>query len=303
MADKDDVPGAPASLPRISIVTPSFNQARFLDHTLRSVLDQNYPNLEYVVIDGGSTDGSVDIIKHHAPRLAYWLSEPDHGHGHALNKGFQRTTGEIMAWLNSDDLYFPWTLQTVAEIFSAHPDIAWLTAQSGAIFDSEGRIVSADRNFNSKYDYLLGRHSLQQESTFWRRSLWEAAGGTINEDYKLMVDGELWTRFFLKAPLYHVARLLGGFRRWGENRSLLDRAQCEAEMKRCVEVMRYSSDAQTLFDLAILQRVRKVKPGIRRQIARKIIHRMKPSLKSETAYDVVLYRDQSWRCGKYPFSI
>src|SRR5262245_25856999 len=96
---------------KISIVTPSFNQARFVEQTLKSVLDQNYPALEYIVIDGGSSDGSREIIEKYRPRLSYFVSEPDRGHGHALNKGFAKTTGEIMAWINSDDMYLPWTFK------------------------------------------------------------------------------------------------------------------------------------------------------------------------------------------------
>src|SRR3954464_13703841 len=99
---------APRALPRISIVTPSFNQARFLPETIRSVLGQNYPDLEYVVIDGGSTDGSAEVIRRHEDRLAQWVSEKDAGQYDAINKGFARTSGEIMGWLNSDDLYTPW---------------------------------------------------------------------------------------------------------------------------------------------------------------------------------------------------
>src|SRR4051812_44790534 len=121
------------SLPSISIVTPSFNHGQFLEHTLRSVIDQNYDNLEYIVIDGGSTDGSVDIIKRNERDLAHWTSERDGGHGNALNKGFRHSRGEIMAWLNSDDLYFPWTLHTVAEIFSSHPEVSWITAHANAV--------------------------------------------------------------------------------------------------------------------------------------------------------------------------
>src|SRR5712664_2616221 len=111
--------------PRISIVTPSFNQASYLEAALKSVLDQNYPNLEYIVVDGGSTDGSVEIIQRYADRLTYWVSQPDRGQMDALNKGFRRTTGEIMAWLNSDDMLCSWALQTVGHIFQDLPAVQW----------------------------------------------------------------------------------------------------------------------------------------------------------------------------------
>src|SRR5687767_2056706 len=116
-----------APLPRISIVTPSYNQGRFLPHTLASVLGQDYPNLEYVVIDGGSADGSADAIRGRAAELSHWVSEPDAGQYDAINKGFARTTGEVMAWLNSDDLYTPWALQVVGEVFRQLPEVQWVT--------------------------------------------------------------------------------------------------------------------------------------------------------------------------------
>ena len=199
--------------PRISVVTPSFNQGEFLEATLRSVITQGYPELEYVVIDGGSRDDSVDIIERYEADLAYWVSEPDQGHAHALNKGFAQTTGEIMCWINSSDLHYPWTFQTVAEVFSQFPQVEWITGVR-SMFDAAGhlRVVAFGAGFNV-YDILAGDYrGIQQESVFWRRSLWDRAGGRLDETRTYAADLDLWLRFFERAPLYHVETLLGGYR-------------------------------------------------------------------------------------------
>lgn len=227
---------------RVSIVTPSYNQAQFLEDAMLSVLGQTYSNVEYVVIDGGSSDGSADIIQRHAGRLAYWTSEPDRGQYDAINKGFSRTTGDIMAWLNSDDRYMPWTLSVVADIFSSHPEIDWLTSVHPVSWNSHGQAVAVDftggfsresfvrgSNFPVKSSY--GRRWIQQESTFWRRSLWERAGGRLDSSLLMAADFELWARFFDHTDLIGVQALLGGFRSHGNQRSVLyrDRYLEEAE--------------------------------------------------------------------------
>ena len=168
---------------KISIVTPSFNQAAFVEDTLRSVLDQDYPHLEYVVIDGGSTDGSLEIIEKYKDRLHHFVSEPDTGHGNALNKGFAKTSGEIMAWLNSDDKYCPWTFRTVAEIFDAHPDVMWIAGCHG-FWNDRGTLMSVQPQYKNIFDYAAGNYTwIQQETVFWRRALWDRAGGHISEDF------------------------------------------------------------------------------------------------------------------------
>jgi len=212
---------APKS-PVISLVTPSFNQATFLAATLDSVLSQDYPCLDYIVVDGGSTDGSRDLIASRANRLAWWCSEPDGGLYAALNKGFAHTTGEIMGWLNSDDLHFPWTLRTVGEIFARFPEIDWLSSLAPSTWSPAGHslgVASIDGFSRTAFfdgGYLPGgtRHYgwIPQESTFWRRSLWEKAGARLDASLRLAGDFELWARFYQHAELTGTPSPLGGFR-------------------------------------------------------------------------------------------
>ena len=210
-------------LPKISIVTPSYNQAQFLEETILSVLTQNYPNVEYIIIDGGSTDGSVDIIRKYEARLAYWVSEPDAGLYDAINKGFSKATGEIMAWLNSDDKYTPWAFQVVGDIFSTFSEIEWLTTMYPLRWDEFGRAVSCwPQDSYSRQGFFRGENLpgagwyakawIQQESVFWRRSLWQRAGGFVDASLRLAGDFELWARFYQHAELYAVATPLGGSR-------------------------------------------------------------------------------------------
>jgi len=210
------------NFPKISIVTPSFNQAEFLEETILSVINQNYPNLEYIIIDGGSSDGSVEIIKKYEKQLFYWESELDRGHAHALNKGFAKATGDIMAWINSDDKYFEWTFKTIAEIYSANIDIEW-TVGLHSNFDRRGVLMSGRENvraiYRNMYSYIFGDLHIQQESVFWRRSLWVKSGSYISEKVHLMVDTELWCRFFLYADIWHIDQVIGGYRMYGLNRS------------------------------------------------------------------------------------
>lgn len=216
------------NFPKISIVTPSFNQGEFIEQTIQSVLEQDYPNLEYLIIDGGSTDQSVEIIKKYEEYLAFWVSEKDEGHYHAINKGFAKCTGEIMAWLNSDDMYTPWALKTVASAFMQFPQINWVTTLNQLIFDDCGLCADVKKIPGySRSAFLDGRYTstkssnfgfIQQESTFWRRSLWEAVDG-LRCRFRLAADYDLWGRFFQNDNLWGLSSPLAGFRFHQKNKS------------------------------------------------------------------------------------
>ena len=224
------------NLPKISIITPSFNQVKYLENTIQSVVGQGYPNLEYIIIDGGSTDGSIDVIRKYEKHLTFWCSEPDGGLYDALQKGFEKSTGDIMAWLNSDDMYHRRSLFVVAEIFSQFNDIQWLTGVA-TYFNEEGNLVNIRLQDEawSIYRFLLrGRDFtfIQQESTFWRRSLWERSGNCLSTHYALAGDFELWRRFFQYEKLYTVHTPLAGFRfRTSNQKSLEQRDVYNQEME------------------------------------------------------------------------
>lgn len=217
------------SWPKISIVTPSYNQAQFLETTICSVLDQAYPNLEYIIMDGGSTDGSVEIIKKHEKHLTYWCSQKDQGQYFAVNAGFKRSTGEVMAWINSDDIYCPWALRTIGSIFRELKEVRWVTTLNQLAWNKDGycTLVKPFRGYSPKAfadgeNVKVGSARsgfIQQESTFWRRSLWEEVGG-LDTSFSLAADFNLWACFFERACLYGSVSPLAGFRVHSTNRSL-----------------------------------------------------------------------------------
>ncbi len=222
---------------KISIITPSYNQADFLESTLQSVLSQSGVELEYIVVDGGSTDGSKEIIERYSDRITWWCSEPDGGQYEAINKGFARATGDVLAWLNSSDIYLPWTLSTVAHIFKSDPNVDWLTANHKLCIGEDNEFAGYQKvpGF-SRNAFLKGLHGsranpnfIQQETCFWRRSLWEKIGGRIPDTYRFAADFHLWALMFEHAPLTGVECPLAAFRFHSDQRSKIDSYMDEAE--------------------------------------------------------------------------
>jgi len=199
--------------PKVSIVTPSFNQSQFVEETIRSVLLQGYPDLEYIIMDGGSTDGSVDIIRRYQEHLTYWKSERDLGQAHAINQGFQRATGDILAWLNSDDIYCLNAVRAVAEFFESNPDVAVAYGRADAI-DAPGRVIlqRPAREF-SLTQCLAGLESpIDQPAAFIRRETIRRVG-PLNQELHYVMDRDLWTRAFIAGQrLSPIEETLARFR-------------------------------------------------------------------------------------------
>ncbi|MEP6606881.1 MAG: glycosyltransferase family 2 protein [Nitrosospira sp.] len=193
-------------------MTPSFNQVQFVGHTIQSVLNQQYPNLEYIVIDGASSDGSQQVIAQVEEHLTHWISEADKGQTEAINKGFRLTTGEIMGYLNSDDLLLPGALNTVADYFSRRPDIDVIYGHR-ILIDEHGKAIGR---------WILPPHTslayawadfVPQETMFWRRSIWDQVGGQLDESFRFAMDWDLIARFSsIGARFYRMPRYLAAFR-------------------------------------------------------------------------------------------
>lgn len=206
-----------STLPKISIVTPSYNQAQFLEKTILSVISQNYPNLEYIIMDGASTDSSLKIIKKYQKHLSFWQSKKDGGQSIAINSGFQHASGDILCWLNSDDILLPNSLNQIGNFFSKYKHLDWLTSQSIIINENDDIIQTGLHSGKVPFFLRLGLYHgkclgfIPQEGTFWRRTLWNKSGAMIPNRQACM-DFELWRRFAKYSPLVTLDAPLAAFR-------------------------------------------------------------------------------------------
>lgn len=213
--------------PLVTIVTPSFNQAPYLETTIRSVLEQDYPNIEYIVMDGGSNDGSAEIIKRYADRLAYWESEKDKGQTDAINKGFARSHGEILAWLNSDDVLYPHAVREAVSYLTAHPECGLVYGDSDFI-DAKGNVIGRFNAKQTDYKKLTeGYVHIPQQASFWRADLWKQVG-PLDDTIYFAMDYDLWLRL---AKISEV-KYLSGHEPWAAFRLHAD-AKTIAEDDRC----------------------------------------------------------------------
>lgn len=257
--------------PAVSIVTPSYEQGRYLERTIHSVLNQNYPRLEYIVQDGGSSDETGEVLERYDSELTRWASEPDDGQADAINRGFEHTRGEIMAYLNSDDLLMPGSIAYVANYFATHPDV-------DAVYGHRVLIDEHDRQIGS---WVLPPHDgetlavadyIPQETLFWRRDLWDRAGGRIDPSLRFALDWDLLLRFRdAGAKMVRLPRFLGAFRVHDEQKTTRQLEVCEAETR----ILQLRVLGRALSDEEIHARVQ---PFLRRHVLYHTLHRLEERL-------------------------
>jgi glycosyltransferase involved in cell wall biosynthesis len=217
------------SQPLVSIVTPSYNQAKYLEETINSVLAQSYSNLEYIVVDGGSQDGSVDIIERYQDQISWWCSETDQGQTDAINKGFSHANGEILAWLNSDDTYEPGAISSCVDFFLTHPNVGMVYGDANFI-DSEGKVIGRFNAKQTSYKRLRsGSVYIPQQAAFWRENLWQQVG-PLDPYLYFAMDYDLWLRLARITEIRYTHQLWANFRLHDETKTISEDDRCWPEM-------------------------------------------------------------------------
>ena len=218
-------------LPLVSIVTPSFNQARYIEATIQSVLSQDYARIEYLIVDGGSTDGTVEIIKKHEGRLAWWVSEQDQGQTDAINKGFERAQGQILAWLNSDDTYEPGAVSAAVKYLLDHPEVGMVYGNCNFI-NEDGQVIGKFGSAQTDYRLLRqGYVHIPQQTMFFRAQWWKQVG-PLDPSFYFAMDYDLWTRLAARTELKYVPQTWANFRLHTTGKTIAADDRCWPEMIR-----------------------------------------------------------------------
>jgi glycosyltransferase involved in cell wall biosynthesis len=251
--------------PLVSVITPSYNQAAYLEQAMRSVLEQGYPALEYLVVDGGSKDGSTAIIKRHSDRLAWWVTEKDRGQADAINKGLRRAKGEIIAWLNSDDLYMPGTVRKAVETFQKHPRAAMVHGDVLAI-DGKGDPINLMRYGDWGLRGLMRFQIIGQPAVFMHRSALQKAG-FLDLEYHYLLDHQLWLRVAQHGDIAYVPETWAKARYHLQAKNVAHAAEFGAEAYRIVEWMRKQPGLTRIFQ----EDERKIMAGAHRFNARYLL--------------------------------
>ncbi len=217
--------------PLVSIITPSFNQSRYVEATINSVLSQDYPNIEYMIVDGGSQDRTVEIVKKYENKLAWWVSEKDKGQTDAINKGFARAKGEILAWLNSDDTYEPGAISAAVKYLQEHPEAGMVYGDCNFI-NEDGRVIGKFGAAQTNQKLLRqGYVHIPQQTMFFRAELWKQVG-PLDPSFYFAMDYDLWTRISARAELKYVPQTWANFRLHTTGKTIVADDRCWPEMVR-----------------------------------------------------------------------
>ena len=219
------------NIPLVSIITPSFNQAPYLEETIQSVLSQDHPSLEYMIVDGGSTDGTVEIIKKYEQKLSWWVSEKDKGQTDAINKGFARASGEILAWINSDDTYEPGAVSAAVKYLQDYPEVGMVYGDCNFINEA-GRVIGKFNSAQTNYRLLRqGYAHIPQQTMFFRADLWKQVG-PLDPSFYFAMDYDLWTRITTRTEIKYIPQTWANFRLHTSGKTIMADDRCWPEMIR-----------------------------------------------------------------------